>query len=267
MFCVVKSRSIKYILMVLLVTILLAISINGAVSAEVFFGYSTRKVPIYCVDTQQKQVAISFDAAWGADKTKQIVDICKEYNVRATFFLVGFWVDKYGDMVKYIDTNGFEIGTHSNTHPDMAKLSKDAIEKELDKSMELITNITGKQIELFRAPFGSYNNTLLDVAESKGLKTIQWDVDSLDWKGLSAEAITTRIINGAKCGSVILCHNNSDHIVEALPMILDRLAKKGYKVGAVGDLIYKDNYLIDRAGLQKSTLKEKINENWTNEQQ
>lgn len=254
MFCVVKSKTIKYVLVVLLATILLAISINGAVSAEVFFGYSTRKVPIYCVETQEKRVAISFDAAWGADKTKQIVDICKEYNVKATFFLVGFWVDKYGDMVKYIDSNGFEIGTHTNTHPDMVNLGADAQSQELDKSIELITNLTGKKVELFRAPFGSYNNTLLDTAESKGLKTIQWDVDSLDWKGLSAEAITLRILNGVKSGSIILCHNNSDHIVEALPMVLDRLAKQGYKVGAVGDLIYKDNYLIDRTGLQKSTI-------------
>lgn len=254
MFCVVKSRTIKYTLLVLLATILLAISINGAVSAEVFFGYSTRKVPIYCVQTEEKRVAISFDAAWGADKTKQIVDICKEYNVKATFFLVGFWVDKYGDMVEYIDSNGFEIGTHTNTHPDMVNLSREAQSLELDKSMELITNITGKKLELFRAPFGSYNNALLDTAESKGLKTIQWDVDSLDWKGLSAEAITLRILNGVKNGSIILCHNNSDHIVEALPMILDRLQKQGYTVGSVGELIYKDNYIVDRAGLQKSNL-------------
>ena len=82
MFCVVRSKTIKYVLVVLLASILLAISINGAVSAEVFFGYSTKKVPIYCVDTPKKQVAITFDAAWGADKTKQIVDICKEYNIR-----------------------------------------------------------------------------------------------------------------------------------------------------------------------------------------
>lgn len=254
MFCVVKSKSIKYFLLVLLATILLAISINGAVSAEVFFGYSTRKVPIYCVDTSEPKVAISFDAAWGADKTKQIVDICKEYNVRATFFLVGFWVDKYVDEVKYINDNGFEIGTHSNTHPDMVKLSAKEQELELKKCMELITSITGKDVELFRAPYGSYNNSLLDVAENNNLKTIQWDVDSLDWKGLSAEAITTRILNGVKNGSIILCHNNSDHIVEALPMILDRLSKKGYTVGAVGDLIYKNNYTIDRTGLQKSNI-------------
>ncbi len=254
MFCVVKSKSIKYVLVVLLATVLLAISINGAVSAEVFFGYSTKKVPIYAVETTEKQVAISFDAAWGADKTKRIVEICEEYNVKATFFLVGFWVDKYGDMVEYIDQKGFEIGTHSNTHPDMVKLSKTDQRLELSKSIELIKNITGKEIELFRAPFGSYNNSLLEVAEEMNLKTIQWDVDSLDWKGLSAEAITTRILNNVKNGSIILCHNNSDHIVDALPMVLDRLNKKGFKVGSIGELVYKDNYTIDRTGLQKSKI-------------
>ena len=254
MFYVVKSKSIKYMLIVLLSAVLLSISINGAASAEVFFGYSTRKVPVYSVETNEKKVAISFDAAWGADKTKQIVDICKEYNVKATFFLVGFWVDKYGEMVKYIDDNGFEIGTHSNTHPDMVKLSAKEQDLELKKSIELIENITNKKVELFRAPFGSYNNSLLDVAENNNLITIQWDVDSLDWKGLSAEAITTRIINGVKNGSIILCHNNSEHIVDALPMVLDRLQKKGYTIGAVGDLIYKNNYTIDRTGLQKSKI-------------
>ncbi len=252
MFCVIKSKSIKYTLVAILAAVILAISINGATSAEVFFGYSTKKVPIYCVETEEKQVAISFDAAWGADKTKQIVDICKEYNVKATFFLVGFWVDKYGDMVEYIHQNGFEIGTHSNTHPDMVNLSASDQDIELKKSTELITNITHSKVELFRAPYGSYNNSLLDTAEANGLKTIQWDVDSLDWKGLSAEAITTRILNGVKNGSIILCHNNSDHIIEALPMILDRLAKKGYKVGSIGELIYKENYTIDRTGKQHS---------------
>ena len=254
MFYVIKSKTVKYVLVVLLAVVLLGISINGAVSAEVFFGYSTRKIPIYNVDTQNKQVAISFDAAWGADKTKEIVDICNDFGVKATFFLVGFWVDKYEEMVKYIDQNGFEIGTHSNTHPDMVKLSSDEQKLELTKCIDLIENITNKKVELFRAPYGSYNNSLLDVASELGLITIQWDVDSLDWKGISAEQITTRIINNVKKGSIILCHNNADHIVEALPMVLDRLIKRGFSVGSVGDLIYKENYTIDRTGLQKSNI-------------
>ncbi len=251
MFCVVKLKSIRFVLVVLLATVLLAISFNGVSSAQVFFGYNAKLVPVYSVETEKKQVAISFDAAWGADKTQGIMDILEEYEVGGTFFLVGFWVDKYGDLVKEIDERGFEIGTHSNTHPDMTKLSADAMEKELTTCVDMIENITGKNVELFRPPYGAYNDTLIKTSEKLGLIPIQWSVDSLDWKGISAQEITTRIINNAKNGSIILCHNNSDHILDALPMILDRLTAQGYTVTSVGDLVYKENYEIDRQGVQK----------------
>ncbi len=251
MFCVVKLKSIRFVLVVLLATVLLAISFNGVSSAQVFFGYNAKLVPVYSVETEKKQVAISFDAAWGADKTQGIMDILAEYDVGGTFFLVGFWVDKYGDLVKEIDERGFEIGTHSNTHPDMTKLSADAMEKELTTCVDMIENITGKNVELFRPPYGAYNDTLIKTSEKLGLIPIQWSVDSLDWKGISAQEITTRIINNVKNGSIILCHNNSDHILDALPMILDRLTAQGYTVTSVGDLVYKENYEIDRQGVQK----------------
>ncbi len=235
-------------------SILLAVSIDGVSAAQVYFGYPNRKVPVYSVETEEKTVAISFDAAWGADKTAEIINILNEYNVKATFFLVGFWTDKYADMVKLIDDNGMEIGTHSNTHPDMTTLSAETMKSELESSISLITNITGKEVKLFRAPYGAYNNTLIDTASSLGLTTIQWDVDTLDWKGISGEEICTRVLKYVKNGSIILCHNNSDHILEALPLILDRLQKQGYTIGAVGDLIYTENYEIDRNGVQRSTL-------------
>lgn len=223
---------------------------NGSV-AGVFFGNSGRKVPIYCVDTQEKHIAISFDAAWGADKTQDIMTVLKEYGVGATFFLVGFWVKEYPQMVKNIADNGFEIGTHTNTHPDMCKLSQEDMRQELETSTKLITDITGGKVELFRAPFGSYNNTLIDTAQSLGLVTIQWSLDGLDWKGTSAKEITSRVLGKVKPGDIILFHNNSDHIVEALPMILDRLKMQGYTITCISDLILKDNYTIDHAGVQK----------------
>lgn len=249
-FCVIKSKTIKICIVMILVAVLLSLSINGATSAEVYFGYSTRKVPVYNVDTQEKQVAISFDAAWGADKTQGILDILNEFDVRATFFLVGFWVDDYPDMVKSIDEAGMEIGTHSNTHPDMVKLDRATIKEELETSISKIKNITGKDVNLFRAPFGSYNNNLLDVAESLNLITIQWDVDSLDWKGLSASDISKRVLSRVKNGSIILMHNNADNVLDALRLVLNRLKIDGYKVTAIGDLIFKDNYTIDRNGVQ-----------------
>lgn len=249
-FCVVKAKTIKIFVAVVLLMIMLSVSIDGATSAQVYLGYSTRKVPIYNVETEEKQVAISFDAAWGADKTQGILDILKEFDVNATFFLVGFWVDEYADMVKMIDESGCEIGTHSNTHPDMVKLSKSTMKSELETSVAKIKNVTGKDVKLFRAPFGSYNNDLIETASDLGLKTIQWDVDSLDWKGLSATEIANRVTSRVKNGSIILMHNNSENILDGLRLTLNRLKVAGYKVSSISDLIYDEDYTIDRNGVQ-----------------
>lgn len=248
--CVIKSRTIRIFLAMVLVMVLLAVSINGTTSASVYFGYSTRKVPIYNVETSEKQVAISFDAAWGADKTQGIIEILKEFDVTATFFLVGFWVDDYPEMTKAIADAGYEIGTHSNTHPDMAKLDKNTTRSELETSISKIKSVTGKDVKLFRAPFGSYNNTLLETAEELSLKTIQWDVDSLDWKGLSAGEMASRVTSRVKNGSIILMHNNSDNILDGLRLILNKLKVQGYKITSISELVYQDNYTVDRNGIQ-----------------
>lgn len=249
-----KFRTLKIILLITLVVVMLAVSINGNVAASVYFGNALRQVPIYYVNTDEKKVAISFDAAWGADKTEDIMNICKEYGVNATFFLVGFWVEDYSEMTKKISDNGFEIGTHTNTHPDMTKLSANEQKMELETSMNLITEITNKKVELFRAPYGAYNDTLINTATSLGLKTIQWDVDTLDWKGLSAMEIVNRVLNSVKNGSIILCHNNADHIVEALPILLDRLQKRGYIVTSVGDVVLEGEYVVDNNGMQSAKI-------------
>ena len=250
--CVIKSRTIKIFLAMAVVVVLLALSFEGGACAQVWFGYSTRLVPVYRVDTQEKQVAISFDAAWGADKTEEILSVLEEYEVGATFFLVGFWVDKYPEMVQKIDEAGFEIGSHSNTHPDMANLSSENIAKELDISVEKIKAITGKDVTVFRPPYGSYSNDLINACSSRGLIAVQWDVDSLDWKGLSATDVTTRVMNNVQNGSIILMHNNADNVVQSTRMVLERLTKEGYKITSVGDLIYHSNYSIDRNGVQHS---------------
>lgn len=251
-FFIVKLKHIGLVAFGVLIGVILALNTSAGISsAAVFFGYAPTLVPIYAVDTPNMQVAISFDAAWGADKTDEIMDILKEYNAGATFFLVGFWADKYADKVMKIASNGYEIGTHSNTHPDMTKISDEQKRLELTESIKIIeANSGGKKVELFRAPYGAYNNALLNITNELKLKTIQWDVDSLDWKNLSTDQIVTRVVSNAKNGSIILCHNNADNITKALPIILDRLQKKGYQITSVGDLVYQTDYTIDRTGLQ-----------------
>ena len=249
-FLILKKTTLAFCCVIIIACILLAVPMGENVAASVFFGDDLRKVPVYSVQTEEKTVAISFDAAWGADKTEGIMDILKQYNVNATFFLVGFWVEKYPDIVKKIYDNGFEIGNHSNTHTDFTKLSKEQIELELTTCNELIKKVVDTDVKLFRSPFGAYNNTSLEVANNLGLLPIQWDVDSLDWKGISAKEISSRVLSKVKNGSIILCHNNSDHILDALPIILDRLIMQGYKVTSVGQLVAFDNYEINRAGVQ-----------------
>ena len=211
---------------------------------------NNKKLPIYAVQTEENKVAISFDAAWGADKTREIMSVCESYNIKATFFLVGFWIEKYPEMTKEIYNRGFEIGIHSNTHPDMTKLSKKQINEELSINIKLIEELTGFRPKLFRPPYGYYNNNLIDVCEDLGLSCIEWSVDSLDWKGLSAGEIASRVTSKVQNGSIVLFHNNSDNIIQGLKMVLEYFKVNQKQVVPIGELIYYNNFTINSQGIQ-----------------
>ncbi len=250
-FLVVKRSGIvkTTVIAVLLALLLGTVGVTGA--AAVYGGKTTRKLPIYSVETEEKAVALSFDASWGADKTQDILDTLTRYEIKANYFVVSFWAEKYPDMLKKLGDSGrVEIGTHSNTHPHMPKLSRNQIELELTASVNIIEKCTEKKVELFRPPFGDYNDTLLEEAEKLGLYTIQWDVDTLDWKDLSAQAIAERVLNNVKNGSIVLMHNDGKNTVQALPLIIEGLKNKGYSFKTIGELIYRDNYEIDHTGRQ-----------------
>lgn len=251
-FLVIRKKGVLMALAALLLSaaLLLAVGLTG--SAAVYNGKTSRKLPIYCVETNEKVVALSFDASWGADKTQGILDALERYDVKANYFVVSFWAEKYPDVLKkLVDSGRVEVGTHSSSHPHMSKLSKSQIELELSSSVDILQNATGQKIELFRPPFGDYNDTLLSQAEKQGLYTIQWDVDSLDWKDLSAQKMAERVLSSAKNGSIILMHNDGKNTVQALPLIIEGLKNKGYTFKTIGELIYRDNYEIDHTGCQK----------------
>lgn len=155
------------------------LAIIGTVGA---FAMSDRKLPIYCVENNKKQIAISFDAAWGADDTDQLISILKKYKVKATFFVVGAWVDKYPNEVKKLGEAGHRVENHSNSHPYMTKLSTDKMIKELNVCNQKIKEITGREPKLFRAPYGDYNNSVIETVQSLNMYTIQWDVETLATK-------------------------------------------------------------------------------------
>lgn len=213
------------------------------------FG-AEKKLPIYCVDAKEKVAAISFDCAWGNEHTRPILDILDQYDVKTTFFMVKFWAEKFPEDVLEISKRGHEIGNHSSTHPNMSNLSREDMTKELQGASDVIEKITGKKPVLFRPPFGAYSNDLLQLCEDNGYYVIQWDVDSLDWKDITAEQIVDRVTRNVKPGSIILFHNNAEYVEDYLPAILDRLKSKGYTIVPIGQLILKENYHMDHAGKQ-----------------
>lgn len=251
MFGVVKLKSIIAGAIALAMTIVMCISVRFTGAYAVYYNGTPRLVPIYSVEREEKVVSITFDCAWGTEYTDAILAALKASDVRATFFMVEFWTEKYPDFVKKIDEAGCEIGTHSATHSYMSKQNAEEIKLELTSSSEAITSVTGKKVDLFRAPYGDYDDELIRTASELGYYTIQWDVDSLDWKDLSATDIAMRVINGVKNGSIILMHNNGLHTAESVPIILETLKNRGYSFVPVGELIYRENYTIDNSGRQQ----------------
>jgi polysaccharide deacetylase family sporulation protein PdaB len=190
-------------------------------------------------------VAFSFDASWGAAYTPTILEILRENNIKTTFFLTGFWVEKYPDMVEKISQEGHEIGNHTYSHPHLNSLSEEQIRVELEKVGTMILELTAKQPQLFRPPFGEYSNKVITAAEKCGYITIQWSIDSLDWKELGKEPMVKRVTESLHPGAIILFHNNGKYTAEALPEIIAFVKEKGYEVVPVSELLYKDNYYID----------------------
>lgn len=250
------KKSFQYYLIyrIIIVLLILAISIfiitkNKNYSVMNVFSV-TRELPIYSVERNDNKIAISFDAAYGDEYTQDILDTLDKYNIKSTFFLVKFWMDKFPHQVKEIHKRGHEIGNHSATHPNMSQLSREEIAKELNDTGALIYELTNEKPFLFRPPYGDYNDAVIEVARENGYHTIQWDIDSLDWKELGVQPVVDRVVRNIDSGSIVLFHNNAKYIKEYLPLVIERLIEKGYEIVPVSELIYMEDYKINNNGKQ-----------------
>lgn len=222
----------------------------GALPDTVSVVSGKRELPIYCVNRDDNKISISFDAAWGGDKTLGILDLLDEYNIKTTFFLVDIWTQKYPELVKEIVARGHEIGNHSTSHPQMSKLNETQIAKELNTQADNVLAIAGVRPVLFRPPYGDYNNRVITTARAQGFVPIQWSVDSLDWKNRGAQEIITRATK-VKSGDIVLFHNDSQYILDALPAVLQYYAENGYSVVPISEILLTGETTIDIQGRQQ----------------
>ncbi len=149
-----------------------------------------------------------------------------------------------------------KYGSHSNTHPHVNNLSYEQNVEELKKCNDKIQKITGNNTNLYRTPYGEYNNTVIQSAEDNGYYTIQWNIDTLDYNGLTGEEMWNRIKNKLSNGSIILSHNGTENTANSLDMLIKNIKGNGYEIVKVSDLIYKDSYTIDNNGTQHLKNKE-----------
>ena len=214
--------------------------------------YGDRKLPIYCVETEEKVVALSFDAAWGNEDTQEILDILERQDVKVTFFMTGGWVEAYPEDVKKIYVAGHELGNHSENHKYMTKLSETQQKEEIMKVHEKVKKLTGYDMCVFRPPYGDYNDSVIRSADACGYYTIQWSVDSLDWKDYGVDSIIEKVTKhkALENGAIILMHNGAKYTADALESVIIELKKQGYSFVTVPELIYTDNFHIDHTGKQ-----------------
>lgn len=214
-------------------------------------GHYSEDIPIYSVDCEGKKCSITFDCAWGADDISHILDILDKYKAKATFFVVGLWAEKYPDMVKLIVDRGHDVANHGYSHAHMSKIPDAKVEEEILRCTEVLEKITGAKVTLFRPPYGEYISATIKVAKKLKYQSIQWEVDSLDWKeALSADDIYKRVTQRVKPGSIILFHNDTLHTKDVLPSILESLTKNGYSCVSVSELLIKGDYKIRFDGRQ-----------------
>jgi len=223
----------------------------GPLQADATAVVATKKVlPVYSVEREDRVISVTFDASWGGDKTLKILDLLDEYNAKATFFLVGIWVDKYPELVKEIAARGHEIGNHSDSHAHFTQISDSKIRQEMDSCSDKIEALTGVRPTLFRPPYGDYNSKVVTVVRDEGYECVQWSIDSLDWKNRGVDDLVKRATNNVQPGDIILFHNDSEYIVEALPAILKHYQEQGFEMIPAKDILLTGNTTIDVQGKQ-----------------
>jgi len=232
-------------------------AVNTALETNSVFSsagslFREKELPIYCVKTDKKQIALTFDGAWGNEDTSTLLSILERQNVTATFFFTGGWISKYPDDVKTILSKGHEIGNHSENHKQMSKLSKEQCKEEIQIVHNKVKELTGLDMTVFRPPFGDYDDTVIQAANELGYHVIQWDVDSLDWKDYGCDSIIHTVTNHKHLGngSIILMHNGAKYTKDALEDMIIKLKEQGYEFVKVSDLIYRENYRMDHEGRQ-----------------
>lgn len=216
-------------------------------------------IPIYKVDTNEKKMSISFNCAWGNDDIIQILDTLQKYNIKTTFFCVGDYVQRYPEVIKLMLSKGHEVASHGFTHTKYTTIESGRVRKEVQDFNKVMAGIVGSETwkgkNLIRTPYGDWSEAVVKTLNEEGLKTIQWSIDSLDWKtDATKESINNRVVTKLDSGAIILLHSGTKCTADSLDNMLNTIITQGYEVVPVGDLLIKEPYTVNNDGVQKKVM-------------
>ncbi|ALC84119.1 MULTISPECIES: polysaccharide deacetylase family protein [Bacillus] len=192
--------------------------------------------PIYKGHPDKPMVTFLINVAWGNEYLEKMLPVLKKHQVKATFFLEGKWTKNNPELAKKIVKAGHEIGNHSYNHPDMSKLTKNRIAEQLTSTNSQIKETLGVTVKWFAPPSGSYRQDVVEIASSKGMGTIMWTVDTIDWRKPSPDVLINRVLSKVHNGAMILMHPTASSS-RSLESLIIQLKKKGYSLGTVTDLM------------------------------
>lgn len=245
-------REGKWALAVNIIAIILAVgSMLGASAFYVYHGFGHQPDIFRHGNRLSNQVALTFDDGPSAEYTPDILAILKEYNVPATFFLVGSHVDKYPEIAQQIAEADHEIGNHTYNHVNIPTLGSFQLQREVTEATAIITAITGKYPEYIRPPRGMYDSRFRRLANLLGQQVVLWTVSSRDWRyGVTKDQIVHNVLSRVKSGDIILFHDSGALIrneggdrsatVKALPAVIQGLRAKGLEIVPLRDLIAEE---------------------------
>jgi len=216
------------------------VCINQTLKIRNLILQSVPSVLISSGDISRKQIAVTYDCGGlGSGVTLEILDVLRENKVKGTFFLTGEWVEKFPELANAITDGDHEIGNHSYSHPDFTKLSIEEIKQEILRGKETINHITGVETcPVIRYPYGTYNSLVLEAAGQTGYShSIQWSLDTMDWKQPPTEFIVDRVLREAKSGDIILMHVHGQNTAKASEIFIPVLLAQGFRLVTVSELM------------------------------
>ena len=188
------------------------------------------------VDPDRPMIALTFDDGPGPG-TRRILKALEAVDGRATFCMVGDRVRDYAQTARMVAAQGSEIATHSMTHPNLAKLSAGEVRAELEESIAAIEQVTGVRPGVLRPPYGSTSATVREICRELGVVIANWNVDTEDWRARDAETILNHVLDNARDGAIVLCHDLYPETAAAMERAVVELTRRGYQLVSVSELL------------------------------